>query len=113
MIKKIKNILNENNLKLNYVDIGARGDLSFLWKKLDSVTQIFGFETDTKEMTRLKNKFPFRKYFEFGLWNNEDNVKLYITRNPSSSSLYEPNFKENKKYKDKFNNVREVDKISD
>ena len=108
MIKKLKKILNKNNLKLNYIDIGARGDLSLLWKKLDSVTQIFGFETDPKELTRLKNKFPSRKYFEFGLWNNEDNMKLHITKNPSSSSLYEPNFKENKKYKDKFHNVREV-----
>ena len=41
MIQKLKKILNKNNLKLNYIDIGARGDLSLLWKP-DSVTQIFG-----------------------------------------------------------------------
>ena len=66
MISKRLNVfLKKHNLKINYLDIGAREDLSPLWKSLENNLNVMGFETDPVENKRLYEKFPNRKYFPF------------------------------------------------
>ena len=110
IISKLNLFLKNNNLKFNYVDVGARWDISNLWKKLEDNTRVFGFETDPDEIKVLKKQFPSRTYYEFGLWSKEENLKLYITKNAASSSIYKPNLVENQKYKIKYHDGRNLNK---
>ena len=111
IISRLNKFLKKRNIKFNYVDVGAREDVSNLWKKLEKNINVFGFETDPDELKKLKNKFPARSYYEFGLWSKEKDLKLHITQDASSSSIYEPNLVENKKYKDKYHDCRNLKKV--
>jgi len=106
--KKLITFLKKNELKINYVDVGARDDLSPLFKKFEEQLNVAGFEVNYEEFLNLKQKFPNRKYYNFGLWSEEKNLDLYITKEPGSSSLYKPNLKQNSKFKARFHNSREL-----
>lgn len=108
MIKKLNYFLKNKNLKINYVDVGARNDLSELLQKIEANLNVFGFEVDPNERELLNKKFPNRKYYEFGLWSNKKTLELFITKDPSSSSLYKPNISENNNYKDSFHDNRRI-----
>ena len=53
--------IKKNNIKFNYIDVGARGDISSPWKELEKDTLIVGFEPDIIEAKRLNNIFKSRK----------------------------------------------------
>ena len=111
ILSRLNAFLKKREIKFNYVDVGAREDISNIWKKLEDNINVFGFETDLEELKRLKNKFPSRTYYEFGLWSKEQDLKLYITSDASSSSIYKPNLNENKKYKIKYHECRNLKKV--
>tara|TARA_B100001094_G_C18062275_1_gene735668 strand:- start:165 stop:1067 length:903 start_codon:yes stop_codon:yes gene_type:complete len=111
VLSRLNAFLKKRKIKFNYVDVGAREDISNIWKKLEDNINVFGFETDLDELKRLKNKFPSRTYYEFGLWSKEEDLKLYITSDASSSSIYKPNLNENKKYKIKYHECRNLKKV--
>ena len=111
ILSRLNKFLKNRNIKINYVDVGAREDISNLWKKIEKCINVFGFETDPDELKRIKNKFPSRTYYEFGLWSEEANLKLYITQDASSSSIYEPNLSENQNYKSKYHDCRNLNKV--
>ena len=67
IFRRLNKFLIKRNIKINYVDVGARQDLSNLWKKLEKNINVYGFETDPDELKRIKIKFPSRTYYEFGL----------------------------------------------
>ena len=111
IFSRLNKFLNKRNIKINYVDVGARQDLSNLWKKLEKNINVYGFETDPDELKRIKIKFPSRTYYEFGLWSEQADLKLYLTQDASSSSLYKPNLKVNKNYKAKYHDCRNLKKV--
>jgi FkbM family methyltransferase len=82
----------ENNLKFNYIDIGARGDIESPWCELESDSLILGFEPDSNETKRLNKTFPDRKYFDMALWGKKCSKKVYINEWESTSSMYEANY---------------------
>ncbi|MAC93776.1 MAG: hypothetical protein CMC01_08815 [Flavobacteriaceae bacterium] len=108
MIKRLNSFLENKDLKINYVDVGARDDISELLKKIQVNLNVYGFETDPNENELLNKKFPNRKYYEYGLWSSKKNLELFVTNDPSSSSLYKPNISENSNYKDSFHDNRKI-----
>jgi FkbM family methyltransferase len=110
-LNRLNKFLENRKTKINYVDVGAREDISNLWKKLEKSINVYGFETDPIELKRIKNKFPLRTYYEFGLWSEEKDLKLYITQDASSSSIYKPNSNENQNYKAKYHDCRILKKV--
>lgn len=85
------NIVKESNLTFNYIDVGARGDISSPWSELEEKSIIVGFEPDSKESQRLNSKFKNRKYFDIALWSEQTNKDVYINEWESTSSMYKPN----------------------
>lgn len=78
-------------LSFNYIDIGARGDISSPWLELENFTLIVGFEPDTHEAKRLNDKFGDRKYFDMALWSEKATKAVYINKTESTSSMFKPN----------------------
>jgi FkbM family methyltransferase len=107
---RINKFLKDNNLKIIYVDVGAREDLSGMWKKMENNLNVIGFESDPVETQLLNKKYPLRKYYPFGLWSSKKKKDLYITLDPSSSSLYKPNLIRNALFKDSYHNFRKISK---
>jgi FkbM family methyltransferase len=83
--------IKKNNIKFNYIDVGARGDISSPWKELEKDTLIVGFEPDIIEAKRLNNIFKSRKYYGIALWSKKTNRKVYINEWESTSSMYVAN----------------------
>ena len=108
MINKLKNFLTLKDLKINYVDVGSRGDISKLLLKFEKNINVYGFETDPVENEILTKKFPSRKYFGYGLWSSKTKLDLYLTKSPASSSLYIPNDHENNNYKESYHECRKL-----
>jgi len=79
------------NLSFNYIDIGARGDISSPWLELENCALIVGFEPDTHEAKRLNDRFKDRKYFDMALWSEKTTKIVYINKWESTSSMYKPN----------------------
>jgi len=80
-----------NGLIFNYIDVGARGDISSPWLELENDSLIVGFEPDTREAKRLNKKFNYRKYFDIALWSKKTSKDVYINEWESTSSMYKPN----------------------
>jgi len=110
-MNKLNSFLKKYNLKINYVDVGARDDISPLLKSFNDNIKIIGFEVDPEERNKLKEKFPDRKYYDFGLWSKKQQLDLYLTIDPGCSSIYKPNFEANSKFKDIFHSPRNLNKI--
>jgi FkbM family methyltransferase len=108
MVKRLNSFLKNKNLKINYVDVGARDDISNLLNKIQDNLNVYGFETDPDENELLKKKFPNRKYYKYGLWSTKKTLELFVTKDPSSSSLYKPNISENNNYKDIYHDNRKI-----
>lgn len=99
MIKRLNSFLKNKDLKINYIDVGARDDISELLKKIEVNLNVYGFETDPSENEFLNKKYPNRKYYKYGLLSSKKNLELFVTNDPGSSSLYKPNVSENSNYK--------------
>lgn len=78
--------------KINYYDVGARGQLSAPWSTLlkDKIS-IYGFEPDVEECARLERGIPNARFFPSGLWSKKETRPFHLNKNPYTSSMYEPN----------------------
>lgn len=82
------------NSKFNIIDIGAKEDIGETLKIIpENQLNIYGFEPNKIEFEKLIKKFPQRKYFNIGVFNNKKNKKLYVTKEPAASSFFKPNNK--------------------
>lgn len=80
-----------NDLVFNYIDVGARGDISSPWLELEKHSRIIGFEPDADEAKHLNKLFKNRKYFDIALWSEKTSKAVYINEWESTSSMYKPN----------------------
>lgn len=84
-------------------DAGARGELHEPWVNLnEDVLYVIGFEPDENECNRLNSLQSRNKlYVPNALWSFEGRVNLHLASEPSTSSVYPPNFELIKKYEEK------------
>lgn len=86
-------------LTINYVDVGARGDVDVPWSEFDDeILRVIGFEPDPVECARLAETYPQRKYYPNALWSSADTRPFYLCENQPTSSMYPPNEESNHKY---------------
>lgn len=87
-------------LVVNYLDVGARGDVSEPWSLFTPGTiKVIGFEPDPKECERLSKKYPERKYYPNALWGEKTTRPFYLCDWVSTSSMYPPAEQSNKQYR--------------
>lgn len=85
--------------KINYLDVGARGDISAPWNYFDnSKIKIIGFEPDEIEAKRLSKLYPDRTYYPYALWGSQAERPFYLYQWESTSSMYLPNKVLNENY---------------
>jgi len=82
----------KNKITFTLIDVGARGEIQPIWKPIMGNLKIIGFEPDEKEFKSLVFNNPNNKYFNIALSNKNEIKKLFVTSDPSCSSLYKPNF---------------------
>mgnify|MGYP006109627661 CR=1 FL=1 len=79
---------------LTLIDIGAAGEIQPRWKPFSKKLKYIGFEPDKRSRDTLNNKKnDFLEYiiYPHALADIKKKVSLYLCRNPTGSSLYEPN----------------------
>ncbi len=75
-----------------YVDIGARAVKQNDFVKAFPGSQYIGFELDVEECKRLNSlNIERHQFYPQAIGRKSETRTLYVTRNPASSSLYEPN----------------------
>lgn len=91
MNKNVFNIISKklNLEKLKAIDVGAKGGM-FSLNKLGDFTDYFGFEPNPNEISKLSNK-KNTQYFPYIISGTNSDRELFITRNPSFSSLLKLN----------------------
>jgi len=90
----------ENQYVINFVDVGARGDIEAPWNLFpEEALRVIGFEPDKEETVNLSNKFSNRKYYPHALWGSCSQRKYYLNSWASTSSMYPPN-KTNDQYEE-------------
>jgi len=114
MIKNNKLIFSKffsnEGVVINYIDIGARGDILSPWNLFDrKFLKVFGFEPDAKECARLKAAYPDRDYYPTALWSRAEARRLYLNHWQSTSSMYKPNQIRNQDYLHKHWHGRMID----
>lgn len=78
-------------IKVNVIDIGARGGYHKRWEQLGDNGNLYLFEPDIKEYENLKNQYSNRKnvyIFNNALSENGETLTLYIPNWPDSSSVF-------------------------
>jgi FkbM family methyltransferase len=77
------------------VDIGARAVKQNRFVKTFPGAQYIGFELDVEECKRLNSaNIERHQFYPLAIGRKSETRTLYVTRNPASSSLYEPNSQE-------------------
>lgn len=89
-----KLIYNGEETKINFIDVGAAGEVDERWRYLSNNINYYGFEPDERSRLLLKNDYNFNIYkvFSEGLWDVSGKFKIYLTAKPEVSSLYKPNY---------------------
>ena len=109
--------LNSSDFEINFLDIGARGDVPPPWnlveQKIPNSLNIIGFETDPEELKNLSRSFPKRKYYPYGLGYENEFTKFYLNEVESTSSLYRSNEEILQKFKLRHSQPRKCKKILD
>lgn len=102
---------------LDFMDIGARGDLPSPWKQLEKNfperLRVTGFEPDPKEAASLAKKFPNRIYHATGLGAQSQLMPLYLNKAESTSSIFRPNRTVAKQFERKHSQNRVVKSVVD
>lgn len=90
--------------EINLIDIGAKDGVKKL-KGLESLINAFGYEPNPKEFRKLiaskkSNKTNFKRieYFQKALGEQEGEADLFITKNPSLSSLLKVDWESHRNY---------------
>lgn len=101
LIRDNKEIYKDNKYKINYIDIGARGDIASPWIEMENNVYVVGFEPDRDECIRLQNKYTNRKYYNIALWSSKTEKEVYINEWESTSSMYRPNLEDIERFQKK------------
>jgi FkbM family methyltransferase len=87
-------------LVVNYLDVGARGNVSEPWSLFASgAIKVIGFEPDPDECARLSQAYPERKYYPYALWSKATTRPFYLCEWASTSSMYPPAEANNRQYR--------------
>ena len=87
-------------LVVNYLDVGARGDVSEPWSLFEpGAIKVIGFEPDPVECDRLSKSYPGRKYYPNALWGDKATRLFYLCEWASTSSMYPPAEASNRQYR--------------
>jgi len=87
-------------LVVNYLDVGARGDVSEPWSLFaPGAIKVIGFEPDPEECARLSKAYPGRKYYPNALWGEKAVRPFYLCEWASTSSMYPPAEASNRQYR--------------
>ena len=91
--KSLNRFLECNQINLTLVDIGARGEIQKIWNPIKNNIKFIGFEPDQDAFNALIsiNKKNRNKYYNVALSEKIEEKKLFVTKDPYCSSLYEPN----------------------
>jgi len=80
--------------RFGFVDIGARDGLPKYWEAMGPLLAVVAFEPDAAEARRLAASLERTgakvNVVPSAVWNTTGRQKLYLTRSPGCSSLYEP-----------------------
>lgn len=103
------NYIKENGLKVNYLDIGARGDIQSPWDLFEKESlNVIGFEPDPVEAERLKQVYPNRTYYSNAVWGSNSTRIFNSCECGPTSSMYPPNISIKEKYEEKHWKGRSV-----
>ena len=88
------------NKELNIVDVGARNGFSLFPESLSKYCNLYGYEPNPEEFTKLINEktdlqlsgstlpeFKSKRYFSTALTNNKGTVDFFITNGPGACNL--------------------------
>jgi FkbM family methyltransferase len=101
--------------KFTLCDVGARGGVPSEWERFAKYLKVIAFEPDIKEadnlISRLKEQGVQSNIINKAIWSKNMKTKLYLTKSPASSSLFEPRMEFIKDFSiaDKFQVVDKVD----
>jgi FkbM family methyltransferase len=79
---------------ISLIDIGAEGGLEPRWRDINEFLHYTGVEPDNRSSKVLvKSGTPFRSFriIPFALWSTSKELQLNLCRQPSASSVFEPN----------------------
>tara|TARA_B100000686_G_C16756330_1_gene955733 strand:+ start:924 stop:1868 length:945 start_codon:yes stop_codon:yes gene_type:complete len=89
MINEYKTILGNN--KFIYIDIGSRGGLPNEWQNMEDIIDVVLFEPDHVEGKKLKKLSKKNTtVINSAIWNKKGEVRFNVMKNPSYSSILEP-----------------------
>ncbi len=93
-----------NNLEgINYLDIGAAGEINSRWDSIKKHVNYFGFEPDARSYYELlKARDNYKSYFinQKGVWDCNTKIKFYLCKKPEVSSALLPNLELLKRFPD-------------
>lgn len=89
-IKGLKELLGPN--RLNCVDVGARGGAQAHWQIFADLIELDAFEPDMAACAEQQKMARANEHWHAaGLSDRDGTATLYVTKKPSSSSLFAPN----------------------
>lgn len=89
------------NSPLTLVDVGASGGIQNKWKHCAPFFRVIGFEPDERSASELNTERSMDTAMTFlsvGLYNKKASIPLYLTRNKTDSSIFEPDMTFLKKF---------------
>ncbi len=94
---------------LTLIDVGAMGGIPAKWDVGRDVMQIFAFEPDEREFSKLLLEKSCIRYLNYVLHSTSEDLTFYITKAPGKSSIFRPNERLLEQYEDKerFQIIRE------
>jgi len=81
-----KNILADT--KIVIADIGSTGGLDSKWQPIHNYLMVYAFDPDERAFNRQNNNL---EVINTALWSSQAILKIYLTKFPSASSVFEPN----------------------
>lgn len=82
---------------LLFVDIGARGNLSQpfadIRQKMPELLKVVAFEPDNDAAQLVTSKLNGELVVNQAAWSHSESLTLFVTKEPSASSLFKPSQK--------------------
>jgi len=99
-----------SNIKINVIDIGARGGIPPYFAPVEAIIKNVGFEANKLECERLNKLFKNWEFINGFVWKEKSKKKFYITKFSASCGLYPPD-EQFWKRTDGMKNLEVVDEI--
>jgi FkbM family methyltransferase len=86
------NAFAEDGLRINYLDVGARGEIGEPWSRFaPDRLKVVGFEPDPVECQLLSERNRANVYYPHALWGESTTRSFYLNEWESTSSMYPAN----------------------